>query len=129
MNPNETLLGGRDIEVTDKKGNALEPIKVKKVSHLKGSKLVEAYGDDAKMVMLTTGKKESELEDLSEDSFYDLLDTSHELNKTSIDRALGSQVKKLENPNFKKMFQQASSLTSSTGGSPGASSQKPLRSL
>lgn len=116
-NDNEILMGGREITITKAADNSTSTVKIKKVSHLRGAKLVEAYGDDAALASLVSGLSEEELSDLTEDSFYDIVDTGHEINDKTLTRALESQSKKLQNPAFQKMFQQASTLTSFSPGS------------
>lgn len=113
-NVNDILSSGREVEVQDKNGKLLV-VKVNKVSHLKGATLVSAYENDLRFVMLVTGKTEKELEEISEDGFYDLLEVGHELNSKTLTRALESRAKKLGNPIYQKFLKEASSLTSSLG--------------
>ena len=116
-NTNEVLLGGRMINATDLNGKSSE-IKVKKVSHLKGSNLIASYEDDLQFAMMVTGFSESELEKFSEESFYNIVDTGHEINEKTISRALDSRAKKLSNPKYQSYLKEASSLTSFLQESP-----------
>lgn len=111
---NQILLGGQEIEVTDLEGKK-RTIKVKKVSHLKGANLIAAYENDEALAKLVTDLTVEELENLTEDSFYDVVDTGLALNEKTMNRAMGSRAKKLQNQAYQEFLRQASTFTSSLG--------------
>lgn len=115
LSSSEVIAGGRDVSITDAEGKS-STIKVKKISHLKGSSIVSAYESDLSFAMLVTGKTEAELEkEVSEDSFYHIVDVGRVINQSTIKRALDSRAKKLQNPEYQAFLKAASSLTSSLG--------------
>ena len=115
---NETLLGGKEIEV-DKIDGTKVTVKIKKVSHLKSDLLLEADNDHIKRIMLYTGMSESELEEFTEDGFFKILNEGDEMNDSLIIRLAGMQAsrsaKKMADPNYRKLLAQASISDSSDG--------------
>jgi hypothetical protein len=115
---NETLLGGREIDVEKSDGTKAK-VKVKKVSHLKSGLLIEADNDHLKRVMLYTGFTEDELAGFTEESFFDLLEAGDEINDEMIIRLAGIQMvrtqKKMRDPHYRKLLEQAS-ISDSSGG-------------
>lgn len=108
---NTILLGHKEIKAKYQDGSKGE-IQVKIVSHLKSEELANCFDDALALLELTTGLKEPELEKLTAETYFTLIDTAREVNAHILELLVKSDQKKMLLPEYQELLKVSISLAS-----------------